>query len=85
MNTKCIIAYELYDLSPKINKKRREPSARASFFLMRSRLTNGAAGDGDLAVFGGQTRFSAGNDNGAAGDDDVALTEPQSVPERDRC
>ena len=26
MNTKCIIAYELYDLSPKIDKKRREPS-----------------------------------------------------------
>ena len=40
---------------------------------------NGAAGDGDLAVFGGQTRFSAGNDDGAAGDDDVALTEPQPV------
>ena len=51
---------------------------------MLSRLADGAAGDGDLAVFGGQTRFSAGNDDGAAGDDDVALTEPQSVPERDR-
>ena len=33
MNTKCIIYYELYDLSPKIDKKRREPSARASFLL----------------------------------------------------
>ena len=50
---------------------------------MRSRLADGAAGNGDLAVFGGQTRFSAGNDDGAAGDDDVTLTEPQPVLKRD--
>ena len=63
MNTKCIIAYELYDLSPKIDKK--SASRRlAPLFSYASRLADGAAGDGDLAVFGGQTRFPSARGEG---------------------
>ena len=58
MNTKCIIAYKLYDLSPKIDKKRREPSARASFSLCGTVIVPG--GEAGLTAENGKVTISGG-------------------------